>query len=76
LGEWVWVDGTKTVVCGHFPDNAPWDFEVVYMDGDKAMTKPVVWRKDGWRFSYDGPSGGYADHYPVVAEYVEKLRTG
>jgi hypothetical protein len=51
LGEWVWVDGTKTVVCGTSLTMPPWDFEVVYLDGDKAMTKPVVWRKEGWRFS-------------------------
>lgn len=62
-------------MCGYFPDNAPWEFEVVYLDGDRAMTKPVVWRQEGWSFSYDGP-GGYADNYPVFAEYVLKLRGG
>ena len=76
LGEWVWVDGTKAVVCGNFPEDSPWDFEVVYLDGAEAMTKPVVRRQEGWSFSYDGPAGGYADNYPVFAEYVQKLRAG
>jgi hypothetical protein len=76
LGEWVWVDNTRSVVCGHFADNAPWAFEVVYLDGEKALTKPVVWGEGGWSFSYAGPSGGHADNYPVFSMYVEKLRSG
>ena len=76
LGEWVGVDGTKAVVCGHFPDNAPWDFEVVYLDGDRAISQPVIWRQGQWGFYYDGPSGGCADHYPQFSAYVAMLRTG
>jgi hypothetical protein len=46
------------------------------MDGDRAMNEPVLWRQEGWSFSYDGPSNGHADNYPVFAEYVLKLRVG
>ena len=76
LGEWVRVDDIRAVVCGHFPDNAPWDFEVVYLEGEQAMTEPVVWRQGGWSFYYESPYGCFADHYPVVAEYVRQLRAG
>lgn len=70
------MDGTRSVVCGHFPDNAPWAFEVVYMDGEKAMNEPVLWRQGRWSFFYDDVSGGCADHYPRFSAYVEKLRMG
>ncbi len=65
--------GGQHPFCGVRPDNAPWDFEVVYLDGERAMTKPVVWGREAGFFP---TLVRHADNYPAFSTYVEKLRSG
>jgi len=55
----------------------PGSIEVVYLDRrNRAINEDVVWDDGTWRFEQEGPSGGYADGYTRLREYVYVLRQG
>ncbi|MCK4796366.1 MAG: hypothetical protein KAT05_03235 [Spirochaetes bacterium] len=73
-GEWVYVDsGINAVVCNVYENN---DVEVVYLNGRRAINEDVVWLNNCWQFKKQGPSGGYADNYSHLSDYVAQLRKG
>jgi hypothetical protein len=75
-GDWIYVGSTRCVVTRVYDQRPPGEIEVVYLDRDKAINEDVVWSNGRWDFKYSGPSGGYADKYPRLAQYVRQLRSG
>lgn len=66
----------QAVVCSVYPDK-PGTVEAVYIDQRKrAINEDFVWKEDHWDFARSGVSGGYADNYDRLREYVTILRTG
>lgn len=66
----------NAVVCTVYEDNKFGDIEVVYLDGSKAINDDVVWDNDHWSFVNSGASGGYADKYERLSDFVHTLRYG
>ncbi len=78
-GEWVHVGkpGTDAVVCSVHTGSPIGDIEVVYLDDrNRAINEEAVWRDGGWQFKHSGPSGGYADNYARLHQWVSILRQG
>lgn len=78
-GDWISIGKridpvmVNAVVCNVFDER----IEVVYLDiRDRAINEDVVWTGTHWKFKDQGPSGGYADNYDRLTEYVSKLRRG
>ena len=67
------------VIChvydGISPDGG--HIEVVYLDYRKrAINIDVKWNGNYWESVREDPYGGYADKYPRLGYYVQKLRDG
>lgn len=83
-GDWILIgegfSKVPVVVCAYNDSeliNSDGDIEIVYLDDrDRAINKGVVWKQDHWEFKDFGPSGGYADKYDRLAEFVRILRRG
>jgi len=84
-GDWITIGdrkniigvGLHAVVCTVYNDSRiGGDIEVVYLDRSRAINKDVVWKKGYWEFKNQGPSGGYADKYSRLSEFVAILRQG
>jgi hypothetical protein len=74
-GDWINIGDTRCVVATVYDQRSPGEIEVVYLDRNRAINDDVVWREGCWKFKNSGPSGGYADNYPRLAEYVRQLRS-
>ena len=73
--EWIRVGPTldALVIQEHEIGRA----EVVYIDyRRRAINDDVVWANGEWRFEHPGASGGYADKYDRLREFVAVLRRG
>jgi hypothetical protein len=78
-GDWITIGkdrGKDAVVCTVYEDHTLADIEVVHIDGGRAINEDVVWSEDHWEFKNSGPSGGYADKYSRLKDYVDILRKG
>lgn len=86
-GDWIKVGNTYAVVCQLYKDNPAYKdnpvfkdqsnrIEVVYLDGSRAINEDVHRVGNSWEFVIQGPSGGYADKYSRLSEFVSILRTG
>ena len=75
-GDWITVcvnPGVNAVVCNVYENS---DIEVVYLNGRRAINEDVVWLNNCRQFKKQGPSGGYADKYSRLSDYVAQLRKG
>lgn len=74
-GDWITIGNRDAVVCAIF--NHTDEIEVVYLDDqERAINEEVHLLNNKWEFVHKGPSGGYADNYARLSEYVSKLRAG
>lgn len=74
-GDWIKIGARRCVVSTVYDQRPPGEIEVVYLDDrDRAINEDVVWSGGKWEFKYSGPSGGYADKYRRLAQYVRQLR--
>lgn len=75
-GDWISIGESGrvgAVVCDVRADN----IEVVYLDDrDRAINEDARWADTHWVFAIVGQSGGYADKYERLSEYVAILRAG
>jgi hypothetical protein len=72
-GQWIKIGKRDAVVCNVHADH----IEVVYLDDrNRAINEDVGWDGSQWTFKRPGPSGGYADKYPRLYEYLSILRRG
>ena len=73
-GDWITIGTKKVVVCA--VDKCE-GIEVVYSDcRNRAINDNVIWKNNCWEFKAQSPSGGYADKYPRLSEYMAILRHG
>ena len=71
--QWIKIGKKHAVVCNVHKDH----IEVVYLDGrNRAINEDVEWDDIQWTFKRPGPSGGYADKYRRLYEYLSILRRG
>lgn len=74
LGDWITVSRKRGVLC-QLPREGRAEF--VYLDErNRAINEEIVWTGEKWEFAYPGVSGGYADNYPRLADFVSVLRSG
>ena len=75
-GDWITVGNIDAVICTSYPDN-PDRLEIVYLDErDRAINDNILFSNDKWDFEIQGASGGYADRYDRLSEFVSVLRRG
>lgn len=80
-GDWISIGENypyvNAVVCTiHKEKLLGDDLEIVYLDGHKAINTGVVWKQNHWQFTNSGPSGGYADNFSRLSDYVAILKGG
>lgn len=77
-GECVKLGSRDAVVCQIFRDEYIKDgIEVVFIDDrNRAININVFWNGKKWQPVRDDGSGGYADNYDRLREYVAILRRG
>ena len=76
-GDWISIGERDGVVTKLYSDRALADIEIIYLDDSKkAINEDVIWRNERWEFKHSGPSGGYADKYAHLADFVRTLRRG
>lgn len=78
-GDWITFGSgsvpKNAVVCTVYQNSSWADIEVVYLDDrDRAINEDMVWKDGKWQFKDLGPSGGYADKYARLRNYVVQLR--
>ncbi len=77
LGEWISIgENNLHAVVSNIMDKDD-IIEVVFMSGTKAINDLVQLKDGKWDFvNQSRPSGGYADNYSRLNEYVGVLRRG
>lgn len=77
-GDWIKIgENLDALVVQIYEKKNFGDIEVVYLDyRDKAINDDVIWTGEKWEFTHTGASGGYADKYDRLKEFVSILRQG
>ena len=73
LKDWIRIGTRDAVVCNINEDSN--QIEVVYLDRNRAINENAHFINGHWEFVIKGPTGGYADKYPRLTEYVSILRS-
>jgi hypothetical protein len=78
LGEFIYFGNNplpkKAIVCRIYDSET---IEVIYIDyRDRAINDDMVLKDGEWVFKHPGPSGGYADKYDRLSQFVRRLRQG
>jgi hypothetical protein len=76
LGEFIFYGNDllpkKAIVCRVYDAE---NIEVVYLDyRNRAINDDMVLKEGQWVFKHQGPSGGYADKYDRLSQFVSQLR--
>jgi hypothetical protein len=75
-GDWISIGSTDCVVSKVYPAGAGFgDCEAVF-NAAKPTNDDARWTSDQWAFVHEGASGGYADKYPRLRDFVAALRRG
>ena len=76
--DWITI-GTRHAVVSNIIEESDDKIkvEIVYLDDkNKAINENVIWKNNKWEFEYNTPTGGYADKYTRLNEFVGQLRRG
>lgn len=74
IGTGYGLHGLYAVVCQIYNEDS---IEAVYLDDrNRAINDDLSWTGECWEFKNKGVSGGYADRYTRLKEFVSILRAG
>ena len=75
-GDWIRIGSVDCVVSlVRPPGDSFGDCEVVF-NAQKPTNDEARWANDHWEFVSNGATGGLADRYPRLADFVWKLKRG
>jgi hypothetical protein len=76
LGQWITVNSVDCVVTNVYEIGSPLGDREVACIPEKPANRDVVWKNDSWHFVETSDFGGYAETYPRLRYYVQKLKRG